>query len=133
MSLRSVILISPFIDLKKEHTKIQPFLKIKDSKNNKCTYEWDEAYQNLKHDKGNAIEKFGTIKSLFSVMAALYLLNIYYHYESSILKYVVQTVDLKEPFIKSNFLSILFIETMNINRQYIRKMIHHHLYLTSAL
>jgi hypothetical protein len=44
------------------------------------TYSWNNAYQNLKHDRAQS-KTFGSIKYLFDIMAALYLLNIYYRDE----------------------------------------------------
>jgi hypothetical protein len=41
------------------------------------TFSWNNSYQNLKHDRAASIE-FGSLKYLFDIMAALYLLNIYY-------------------------------------------------------
>jgi len=41
------------------------------------TFSWNNAYQNLKHDRGKSLP-FGSIKYLFDIMAALYILNIYY-------------------------------------------------------
>ncbi|GMO38138.1 MAG: hypothetical protein Ta2B_17850 [Termitinemataceae bacterium] len=43
---------------------------------------WNNAYQNLKHDKITSLNKFGTIKYLFYTMAALFTLNIYYKNET---------------------------------------------------
>lgn len=47
----------------------------------KQTYSWNNAYQNLKHDRAQSL-KFGSLKYLFDIMAALYLLNIYYKNET---------------------------------------------------
>lgn len=60
--------------------ELLPFLKNEPrthSKNSRLTYTWNNAYQNLKHDRGNSIE-FGNLGYLFDIMAALFLLNIYY-------------------------------------------------------
>ncbi|MBE9584604.1 hypothetical protein IM792_09120 [Mucilaginibacter sp. JRF] len=40
------------------------------------TFSWNNAYQNIKHDRANSL-KFGSLKYLFDAMSALYLLNIY--------------------------------------------------------
>lgn len=40
-------------------------------------YSWNNAYQNIKHDRVNSL-KYGSIKNLLSAASALYLLNIYY-------------------------------------------------------
>lgn len=42
----------------------------------KLTYSWNNAYQNLKHDRMNNL-KYGSVRHLLSIMAALYLLNLY--------------------------------------------------------
>ncbi len=44
------------------------------------TYSWNNAYQNLKHDRANSLH-FGSVKYLFDILAALYILNIYYKNE----------------------------------------------------
>jgi hypothetical protein len=41
------------------------------------TYSWNNAYQNIKHDRVNSL-KFGSIKYLFDALSALFLLNIYF-------------------------------------------------------
>lgn len=41
------------------------------------TFLWNNAYQNLKHDRSKGF-KFGNVESLFQVLAALFILNIYY-------------------------------------------------------
>jgi len=41
------------------------------------TYSWNNAYQNIKHDRAKNL-RFASIKYLFDAMAALYLLNIYF-------------------------------------------------------
>lgn len=47
------------------------------SKKQELTFSWNNAYQNLKHDRANALE-YGSIKYLFNAMAALYILNVYF-------------------------------------------------------
>jgi hypothetical protein len=57
-----------------------PFVKNEtrsSSQTGKLTYSWNNAYQNIKHDRGSSLE-FGSIKYLFNIMSALFLLNIYY-------------------------------------------------------
>jgi hypothetical protein len=49
------------------------------------TYSWNNAYQNLKHDRANSLQ-FGSLKYLFEIMAALFILNIYYKDESYFLE-----------------------------------------------
>ncbi|MDP3679880.1 MAG: hypothetical protein Q8R22_03485 [Flavobacterium sp.] len=59
---------------------ISPFTKNEirtGSKDNRLTYTWNNSYQNLKHNRAKSL-KFGTIKYLFDVTAALYILNLYY-------------------------------------------------------
>ncbi|VXC43970.1 hypothetical protein [Sphingobacterium multivorum] len=41
------------------------------------TFLWNNAYQNLKHDRGNSLIE-GNVKALFSICSALYVLNLYY-------------------------------------------------------
>ncbi|GHU55352.1 hypothetical protein FACS189442_2820 [Spirochaetia bacterium] len=55
-----------------------PFIKTEKSVNNKSICSWNNAYQYLKHDKVNSLSKYGTIKYLFDVFAALFILNIFY-------------------------------------------------------
>ena len=43
----------------------------------RLTFSWNNSYQNLKHDRTNSL-KFGSVRYLFDVTAALFLLNIYY-------------------------------------------------------
>jgi len=58
--------------------EIYPFKKNETRTNkNYMTYGWNNAYQNLKHDRAKSLH-FGSVRYLFDVMAALYLLNIYY-------------------------------------------------------
>jgi len=47
----------------------------------KMTFGWNNAYQNIKHDRANSL-KFGNIKYLFDIMAALFTLNVYYKGEA---------------------------------------------------
>lgn len=49
----------------------------------KLTYLWNNAYQNLKHDRRNGLQH-GNVAALFSAAAALFILNVYYkdlHYD----------------------------------------------------
>lgn len=43
----------------------------------KLTYMWNNAYQNLKHDRRNGLQH-GNVEALFEAAAALYILNIYF-------------------------------------------------------
>lgn len=47
----------------------------------KLTYMWNNAYQNLKHDRRNGLQ-YGNVAALFSAVAALYTLNLYYKDET---------------------------------------------------
>lgn len=63
---------------------LMPFVKNEartSSTTGKMTYSWNNAYQNLKHDRGNSMS-FGSVRYLFDIMAALYVLNIYYRNET---------------------------------------------------
>lgn len=45
------------------------------------TYSWNNSYQNIKHDRANSLQ-FASVKYLFQIMSALYLLNIYFKNET---------------------------------------------------
>lgn len=62
---------------------LTPFIKNEErtsSASGKQTYSWNNAYQNLKHDRAQSFT-YGSLKYLFDIMAALYVLNIYYRNE----------------------------------------------------
>ena len=62
---------------------LMPFVKSEirsASGTGKMTYSWNNAYQNLKHDRVNSM-CFGNLKYLFDILAALFVLNIYYKNE----------------------------------------------------
>ncbi|MDL2239153.1 hypothetical protein LJC25_01885 [Bacteroidales bacterium OttesenSCG-928-K03] len=61
---------------------ILPFVK-NETRTGKTTltYSWNNAYQNLKHDRANSLN-FGSVKYLFDILAALFILNIYYKNET---------------------------------------------------
>lgn len=60
---------------------LQPFVKNeKKSYNDKLSFSWNNSYQNLKHDRANSLQ-FGSLKYLFEIMAALFILNLYYKEE----------------------------------------------------
>lgn len=66
--------------------ELSPFVKNeKRTGSTRLTYSWNNSYQNLKHDRANSFT-FGSIKYLFDVTSALYLLNIYFKDESFDLK-----------------------------------------------
>lgn len=57
---------------------IEPFKKnVTSTFNHKQTYGWNNAYQNLKHDRSKSLE-FGSVRYLIEVTAALYVLNLYF-------------------------------------------------------
>jgi hypothetical protein len=63
---------------------LTPFVKNEtrtSSPTGKQTFSWNNAYQNLKHDRGNSM-RFGSVKYLFDIMAALFILNVYYRNET---------------------------------------------------
>ena len=56
---------------------LYPFqLNEKRTGTDKCTYGWNNAYQNLKHDRSQSLT-FGSVKYLFSSLSALFILNVY--------------------------------------------------------
>ena len=62
---------------------LKPFVKNEvrtASSTGKHTYSWNNAYQNLKHDRGNSM-KFGSVRYLFDILAALFVLNLYHRDE----------------------------------------------------
>lgn len=75
---KKIVIISHF-NCFQSNKELTPFIRdeIKPSKNNKKTFSWNNAYQNLKHDRSNSLE-YGSIKYLFDIMSALFILNIYY-------------------------------------------------------
>lgn len=61
---------------------IKPFLKnTKRTGTNRLTYNWNNAYQNLKHNRFESIQ-FGNLENLLHGLTALFILNIYYKNES---------------------------------------------------
>jgi hypothetical protein len=65
---------------------IVPFAKNEVSTfHGQVTYSWNNSYQNLKHDRANSL-RFGSIKYLFDIMSALFILNAYYKSERYPLK-----------------------------------------------
>ncbi len=58
--------------------ELKPFVKNETSTfHGKQTFSWNNSYQNLKHDRANSLP-FGSIKYLFDIMSALFILNLYY-------------------------------------------------------
>ncbi len=61
---------------------IYPFVKNKKrTGSDRHTYGWNDAYQNIKHDRANNLA-YGNLRYLFDIMAALFILNIYYKDET---------------------------------------------------
>lgn len=61
--------------------ELLPFTKDEQKSGNSketVTFGWNNAYQSLKHDKSNAFRAYGTVKYMFDIMAALFLLNVFY-------------------------------------------------------
>ncbi len=59
-----------------------PFVKNEPrASNGRMTFTWNYSYQNLKHDRGNSLH-FGSVKYLFDIMAALFILNLYFKDET---------------------------------------------------
>lgn len=75
LNKKAVHISSPNCFLSKR--ELFPFSKNEKKNNGKMTYGWNKSYQHLKHERGNS-KAFGSIKYLFDIMAALFLLNIYY-------------------------------------------------------
>ncbi|WP_037320415.1 hypothetical protein [Salegentibacter sp. Hel_I_6] len=59
---------------------IKPFIKTEKNFKNKLTYSWNNAYQNLKHNRYESLH-FGSLKYLFNILAALFTLNLYFKEE----------------------------------------------------
>lgn len=57
-----------------------PFEKKEQKQNGKLTYSWNNSYQHLKHDRAKSLN-FGSIKYLFEIMSALFILNLYHKNE----------------------------------------------------
>lgn len=99
--------------------ELYPFQKTecKTFKQSVPTFSWNNAYQNLKHDRGKSLS-FGSIKYLFDIMAALFVLNIYYKSETFKLGNDSHGNSLK-PSLGSELLSInISISTSEMNPSY---------------
>lgn len=48
-------------------------------------YRWENAYNNLKHNFYESIERYGTVQNLLTIASALYILNIYWSPNSFVL------------------------------------------------
>lgn len=56
---------------------LKPFELDFQKKDKSFTYSWNHAYQGIKHDRVNNLKQ-GSIKNLFRISSALFILNIYY-------------------------------------------------------
>lgn len=75
------LLIMPTQSITEKNIKIYfPFDK-NDNDGSKNIYQWDIAYQNLKHNKTTGLVSYGNIKNLFYALSALFTLN--YHLSNS--------------------------------------------------
>ncbi len=92
----NIYLSSESVSLSPEKRKYNPFLKNAINSKNRKVFQWNNAYQNLKHNKLKKIQEFGTVDNLISSLGALYLLNIYFYFENIKLSYVEQTISTKE-------------------------------------
>ncbi len=84
-TLNKKIVIISYHNCFQSNRVIIPFLKetVKYSKG--ITYVWNNAYQNLKHERNNNIHH-GSVGNLFNILGALYILNVYYREEQFLLK-----------------------------------------------
>lgn len=73
---KKVAICTPNFHFSKEENIVFSPLKNAE-KQGKRSNGWKKAYQALKHDRKNSLKK-GTVRNLIHVMAALYILNIYY-------------------------------------------------------
>lgn len=93
---------------------IKPFQKNENrSGSNKKTYSWNNSYQHLKHDRANSLE-YGSVKYLFEIMAALFILNLYYNDE----RYELDKQSIStnfDPQVGSRIFSIKLHKSQNIN------------------
>lgn len=89
---QKVLIISTINSFQSEKTIIpfqKDYIKNKETK----TYSWNHSYQSIKHDRVRNI-KLGSIKNLFGITAALFILNIYFK---------DQTIDLEKDNRGNNF------------------------------
>lgn len=76
LSKKKVIAASLNFHFLRDENKILTPLK-KANKRGTSSSDWKKAYQAIKHDRANNLQK-GNLKNLISAMAALFILNIYY-------------------------------------------------------
>lgn len=74
---KKVILISSY-NCFQSIKELRPFIKNEISTfHGNPTFSWNNSYQNLKHDRANSLH-FGSLKYLFDIMSALFILNLYF-------------------------------------------------------
>lgn len=77
---QKVVLLSS-INCFQSNRELKPFKKNeRKTSNGKLTFSWNNAYQNLKHNRANSLQ-YGNLKYLFDILAALFVLNLYYKNE----------------------------------------------------
>jgi hypothetical protein len=72
---RQIIVVAPIFYFTNENIK---YLRPLKNAHKHSEPKWKEAYNAVKHDRSNSLQK-GNIKYLLSILAALYILNIYYN------------------------------------------------------
>lgn len=83
--LESKIVLISSTNCFQTNKELKPFIQAEASTiHGRLTYSWNNSYQNLKHDRANSLN-FGSIKYLFDIMSALFILNLYYKSESILL------------------------------------------------
>lgn len=108
-----VVIISSYNSFQ-TNKQLEPFKKNeKRTGSNYQTYSWNNSYQNLKHDRANSLE-FGSLKYLFDIMSALFLLNIYFKNEVYELNKDSKATDF-DPQLGSTIFSIKLHKTENID------------------
>ncbi|MFI3166515.1 MAG: hypothetical protein R3Y32_00180 [Bacillota bacterium] len=80
LSKKKIIIAAANFYFEKEDSRILTPLK-KANKQGNSGSKWKQAYQSLKHDRQNSLEK-GNVQNLIAALGALYILNIYYKDDS---------------------------------------------------
>ncbi len=78
--LESKVIIISAINSYQTNRIIRPFIKDFKKENDSFTFSWNNSYQSLKHNRVKNI-KLGSLKTLFDITAALFMLNIYFKNE----------------------------------------------------
>lgn len=84
--------------------RLYPFFKNYKKENGKYTFSRNDAYQSLKHDRSQSLQKW-SLANLFSIMSALFILNLYFRNEKIDLEKQSKQTDILEK-IWSNIFSI---------------------------